>query len=104
VHHFSFHETWYEFYAVGDQPNIIQFNYVKSVCHCVLPESWHANDNVVTEFRIVKSCIVIDIGNVGTLHAGSFLGLFFDPENVGDMSLRNIGCLSTNYTALCPRR
>jgi hypothetical protein len=32
------------------------------------------------------------------------LDLFFDPESGGGMSLRNIGWLSTDYTALYPRR
>jgi hypothetical protein len=32
------------------------------------------------------------------------LGLFFDPEDGGDMFLRNINWLSTDYTALYPRR
>jgi hypothetical protein len=36
-------------------------------------------------------------------HAGILPGLF-DPENWGDMFLRNVGYLSTDYTALCPRR
>jgi hypothetical protein len=36
--------------------------------------------------------------------AGFLLGLFFYPEDGGDMSLRNIGLLSTDYTALYPRR
>jgi hypothetical protein len=31
-------------------------------------------------------------------------GLFSDPENGGDMFLRNVGWLSTDYTALYPRR
>jgi hypothetical protein len=37
-------------------------------------------------------------------HAGILLCLFFDPEDGGDMFLRNVGRLSTDYTALYPRR
>jgi hypothetical protein len=34
------------------------------------------------------------------LHAGFWLGSFFDPEVGGDLFLRNVGCLSTDYTTL----
>jgi hypothetical protein len=45
-----------------------------------------------------------DITLAATSLQDSFLlGLFFDPEDVGDTFLR-IGCLSTDYTALYPRR
>jgi hypothetical protein len=37
-------------------------------------------------------------------HAGFLLSLFFDPEYGGDMFLRNVGLLSTHYTALYARR
>jgi hypothetical protein len=30
--------------------------------------------------------------------------IFFDPEDGGDMILRNVGCISTGYTASHPRR
>jgi hypothetical protein len=30
--------------------------------------------------------------------------IFFDPEDGGDIFLRNIGCISTDYTASHPRR
>jgi hypothetical protein len=32
------------------------------------------------------------------------LGLFFDPEDGGDMFLRNVGSLSTDHTALYPQK
>jgi hypothetical protein len=36
------------------------------------------------------------------LHAGFMLGVLFDPEDGGDIFLRNVGRLSTDYTALYP--
>jgi hypothetical protein len=30
--------------------------------------------------------------------------IFFDPEDGGDMFLRKVGCISTDYTASHPRR
>jgi hypothetical protein len=36
-------------------------------------------------------------------HTGILLGLF-DPEDGGDMFLRNVGSLSTDYRALYPRK
>jgi hypothetical protein len=35
--------------------------------------------------------------------AGFLLGLFFDPEDGGDMFVRNISRLITHYTALHPK-
>jgi hypothetical protein len=32
------------------------------------------------------------------------LGLIFNPEDGRDMFLRTVGCLSTDYTTLYPRR
>jgi hypothetical protein len=37
-------------------------------------------------------------------HVGVLVGLFFDPKYGGDMFLQNVGWLSTDYTALYPRR
>jgi hypothetical protein len=41
---------------------------------------------------------------VTCLKAGLFLGIFFDSEDRGDMFFRNVGWLSTDYTALYPTR
>jgi hypothetical protein len=38
------------------------------------------------------------------LYVGFLLGIFFDPENGGDIFLRNFGGLSTDYEALYPKR
>jgi hypothetical protein len=38
------------------------------------------------------------------LHSGFFVGLLFDPEDWGGMFIRNVGWLSTEYTASYPRR
>jgi hypothetical protein len=38
------------------------------------------------------------------LDAGLLLGLFFVPEDGGDIFLLNVGWLSTDYMALNPRR
>jgi hypothetical protein len=38
------------------------------------------------------------------LHAGFLLGLFFHPEDGGNLLLQNIGWLSVDYMELCPKR
>jgi hypothetical protein len=48
-------------------------------------------------------CVQTDIDlESGKNSLGILLGLFFDPEDGGDMFLRN-GWLSTDYSALYPR-
>jgi hypothetical protein len=38
------------------------------------------------------------------IHIGFLIGLFFYPEDGGDMFLRIVVWLSMDYTAFCPRR
>jgi hypothetical protein len=42
--------------------------------------------------------------NYVAIKAGFLFGLFFYPEDGGDMFFRNVGWHSTDYTALYPRR
>jgi hypothetical protein len=44
------------------------------------------------------------VGKQSCFHVDFFLGLFFDPEDGGDTFHRNVGLLSTDYTAFYPRR
>jgi hypothetical protein len=39
-----------------------------------------------------------------SVHAGFLNSLLLDSEIGGDIFLRNVGCISLNYTALYPRR
>jgi hypothetical protein len=47
------------------------------------------------------SCITCSV--VFLLHSGLLLGLLFNPQDGGDMFLRNVGLLSPGRTALYPR-
>jgi hypothetical protein len=38
------------------------------------------------------------------VHTAFLLGLFFNPEDEGNMILRNVNSISTDYTALYPRQ
>jgi hypothetical protein len=46
----------------------------------------------------------MEVAYSSRLSINFLLGSFLDPEDGGDMFLRNVSCLSTDYTALCPRR
>jgi hypothetical protein len=50
-----------------------------------------------------KVKVNLSLWQVPCFHAGMLLG-FFDSEGGGYMFLRNVGWLSTDYTALYPRR
>jgi hypothetical protein len=47
----------------------------------------------------MKSSVFWDITLAICYQAGFLLGLFFDPEDEGDMFLRNVCSLSTDYMA-----
>jgi hypothetical protein len=46
----------------------------------------------------------VKAGGKQSFKAGFLLGIFFDPEDGSDTFLRNVGCLSRDYTALYSRR
>jgi hypothetical protein len=41
---------------------------------------------------------------VACFRPGFLLGLYFDPKEEDEMFFRNVGSLSTDYTALYPKR
>jgi hypothetical protein len=74
------------------------------------PSHGRANGNRLAVFNFPRvSHIIRNFGNPTALfatlfHAGFSLGLFFDSEDGSDMFLRNVSWISTDYTALYPRR
>jgi hypothetical protein len=72
---------------------------------------WHAQINTrfsfcccFEVFRLLPLLSCLASCKNQRLLAGSCLNYFFDPEDGGDMFLRNFGCNSTDYTASHPRR
>jgi hypothetical protein len=55
---------------------------------------WVATDVSEEHIASIFTCLL----------AGSCWNYFFDPEDGGDMFLRNVGCKSTDYTTSHPRR
>jgi hypothetical protein len=54
---------------------------------------------------VMKSTVFLDVTPCSSLKVtGILFGLFFDPEDRGDVFPRNFGWLSTDCTALYPRR
>jgi hypothetical protein len=59
----------------------------------------------ISIYRLITPCSPLKVNRrlallVICFHAGFLLGLFFNPENGGDMFLRNFGWFSTDYKAL----
>jgi hypothetical protein len=50
-----------------------------------------SEEHITSIFRAAACCL---------LHAGFLLGLLFNPEDEGDMFLRNVGSLSMDYRML----
>jgi hypothetical protein len=78
---------------------------VKNVTSTWVTEIWGGKVNMVSNTINMKSIIFWDMTPCSLLSTtGWFAELFFDPEDGGDMFLRNVGCYPTDYTASYPRR
>jgi hypothetical protein len=67
---------------------------------------WGSHSGGFEEFYLLGYNAVKSVESqlLACVHVGFLLSLFFDPENGGDIFLRNVGWLSTDFTALYPRR
>jgi hypothetical protein len=70
--------------------------FLSSFCvdgHSRLHNIWYVVGFEVLTAVVMKSTIFWEVGAELAIcfHAGFLLGLFFHPENVGDMSPRNVG-------------
>jgi hypothetical protein len=82
----------------------VPFFCTKSSAIASLFEKWLCYAGFVVLIAVVMNSSLFWSAVCYLLHAGFLLGLYFDPENGGNMFLRNVGCLSTDCTALYPRR
>jgi hypothetical protein len=61
-------------------------------------------DTEYEQVRFETRVLLLLFQKTACFQADLLLVLFFDPDDGGDMFLRNVGRLLTYYTALYPRR
>jgi hypothetical protein len=89
----AFQALTFEWKKTGNSIRVLCFSHALTVS-CCMTKSYFMVSIHFTAQATLATCFQSDY----------LLSLFFDHENGGDMFLRNIGWLSTDYTALYPRR
>jgi hypothetical protein len=88
--------------ARGCRVSMLDTNTVKKrICRAQTMTRGSRTQSIPSLRRVVISNIIL---LVNCFHYHFSLGLLFNPEVGGNMFLRNFGWLSTDYTALYPRR
>jgi hypothetical protein len=89
-----FQALTFEWKKTGNSIQVLWFSYALTVSWCMTKSYFMVRIRLTAQATsMFATCF----------HADFLLGLFFDPEDGGDMFLRNLCWLSTVYTALYPR-
>jgi hypothetical protein len=62
-----------------------------------------SNTSIVEEYHLL-GCDAVWSVEMPPAYLLVLAEIFFDPEDGGDMFFRNVGCISTDYTASHPRK
>jgi hypothetical protein len=109
--HWISHDTTLQKTEVGDSTviilqTVIQYDF-QNTSQCQHVYNFYTQNCGIYDNVCSWSCGWMEISrtiNLQLLHVGFWFGLFFVSDDGGDMFLRNVSCLCTDWTAIFSRR